>query len=197
MIKIIVLFILIQLISCAKKDVKIPLISLDAKEEISNHSKIWMFYGENGTLDVNEKNRISSTNWLFNIDKKLMIKDVLPEASRLLIKHNEKSPHNHGGVYNYYSFINTKNNKLSFYKFDEIKYQFVSSLNIPDYTTNKDTLFIKVNKSTIQAKFDESKIIQLAFDQNLTFQDYMEKKASYLNLLTKKSISVVEYIYSD
>ena len=39
-------------------------------------------------------------------------------------------------------------------------------------------------------------MIQLAFNENLTFQDYMEMKAAYLNLLTDKRVSLTEYVYS-
>ena len=70
-----------NLISCNKKEIKIP--TLDAKgiQEIHNHSQVWFFFEikNNDTIaKLNKKNTISTTHWIYNIDKKLALKSIIP-----------------------------------------------------------------------------------------------------------------------
>ena len=202
-IKIVIAFLLITLVSRSKKEVKIPIIALDGEEEVTNNSQIWMFSKEkNGKklIKVNEKNRISTTHWLFNIDKGLPIKEVLPEAVRLRIKHNEKSPHNTGGMNNYFSYVNSLNNKWSFYHFDSIQYKFVKEQVLQNHRKESDTILIKISNTDFGlrtiSKTDSLQIIQPAFEDNLSFQNYMQSKAELEKLISLKQISRVEYIFS-
>ncbi len=198
--KSLLLITLVILFSCQKKEVKIPKIALNGLEEVHNHSKIWMFYdAKNSSLSLNEKNRISTTNWLFNIDKQLLIKEVLPQAERLKIKHNEKSPHNDGGVYNYFSYVNTNNDKLSFYKFDSINYKFVAEKELERFYKKTDTILFAILNNVLDLqilKQDSLPIIQMAFLEDLSFQQYMLAKSKIENLIPKDKISKVEYIFS-
>lgn len=185
---ILLLILLVSIISCAKKQVQVPKVALQGEEEVANHSIIWFFYGENGTLDLNEKNRISSTHWFFNIDKKLTLKELLPEVVRLRDKHNTKSPHNTEPMHNYYSYINKGNNHLSFYAFDSIQYEFVGIAEFPKY--GKDTLLLKIKSLPFETPKNEKKTIQVAYSKNLKFQEYMEAKGQLAN----NNISKIELI---
>jgi len=201
--KIIVLIIVFSLVfvSCKKREVKIPFLAINGAEEISNNSQIWMFYNEkDGSIKVNEKNRISTTHWLFNIDKRLKIKDVLSEANRLLIKHREKSPHNEGGMNNYFSYVNTLNKKWSFYQFDSIQYRFSDQKTVRNYAQKSDTALIKISDKNIDFRqFNENKnlIFQAAFIDELTFQEYMSIKEKIAKSLPVAQTSPIEYIISN
>ncbi len=175
------------------------MISLEGPTEIKNNSQIWMFYTKNMPIKINEKNRISTTHWLFNIDKRLILKDVLPEANRLLIKHREKSPHNHGGMNNYYSYLNTDTNQWTFYPFDSIKYKFKALKSFREY--GKDTLLLKFDDLRESMKtlhtIDNLYVIQSAFSSQLSFQNYMEIKAALKKVVNKDKLSSIELIYSN
>ncbi len=41
-------------------------------------------------VEVNKKNSISSTNWVFNIDKRLPLKLVIPEVMKLQEKKSQQ-----------------------------------------------------------------------------------------------------------
>lgn len=192
-----VLLLVVLSISCNKKTVMLPKVALDGEEQIANHSQIWMFYNDkNGSFSLNEKNRISSTHWFFNIDKRLVLNDVLPEAVRLLDKHNNKSPHNTKPMSNYYSYANALNDKLSFYQFDSIKYQFISKSKLPNYS--KDTVLVRINSSSVKfPELNNNTIVQTAFNANLSFQDYLSAKAAMANVVDLKQISLIEYIVTE
>jgi len=186
---IIVLF--IGLISCAKKELKVPKVAMQGKEEVLNNSAIWMFYTKDGDLDLNEHNRISSTNWFFNIDKQHKLKNVMPEVIRLKIKHNEKSPHNTKPMSNYFTYINSLNDHLSFYQFDSIQFKMITK----KPHSSKDTLIIEIHDKNITLPNQvDYKIIQPVFDGEMSFQEYFEAIVSLNKLVLSEAISSKEYI---
>ena len=193
------LILLLLLTSCAKKQVKIPKIALHGAEQVANHSQIWLFYNEQGKLTLNEKNRISSTNWFFNIDKRLILREVMPEVKRLFIKHNTKSPHNTAPMSNYYSYANSLNDKLSFYQFDSIQYQFIKVTELPNYTKISDTILFKiisqdVDFTNLPLKTDTVSVVQMAFYNDISFQQYLSAKAKIEKRIAKKQLSTVELL---
>ena len=183
---------LFVLLSCSKKEIQIPKIPLNGKEKIQNHSSIWMFNNE-GKLKLNEKNRISSTHWFFNIDKNLPLLEFLPEVIRLRIKHNEKSPHNTKKMDNYYSYANSLNDKLSFYQFDDIDYQFIKKSKLPTFKSTSDTILIINIKKEDLVKIKDKKVVKLAYSRDLIFQKYLMSKAIIVNDSLK--IENKEYIF--
>lgn len=190
---IIVLVILIGVFSCSKREVKVPKVAMHGEEEVANNSIIWMFYGEKGEIEVNEKNRISSTNWFFNIDKQLTLSQLIPEVKRLVIKHNEKSPHNTKSMSNYFTYVNSINNHLSFYKFDSIQYKLFDKRNI--LTPLRDTVIVNINSSTLRIPNEkEGVVIQPIYDGNMNFQEYLETKALFNKQIKNTKISRIEYI---
>ncbi len=183
-----VLYISILILSCKKKEVKVPLVARQGEEEVANNSAIWFFY-DNGKLDLNEHNRITSTNWFFNIDKKLALKEVIPEVIRLQKKHREKSPHNTKPMKDYFTYVNTLNSHLSFYNFDSITYLIQNKKDIP--TTKKDTALVFINSDVIKVP-NNLTVLQLIFDGNSNFQDYLSAKAKLEK--QHKQIASIEYI---
>ena len=189
----ILLLLLSILISCSKKEVKVPKVAMNGQEEVLNNSAIWMFYNKEGSLDLNENNRISSTNWFFNIDKHLKLKDLMPEVIRLKIKHNKKSPHNTKPMSNYFTYVNSLNNHLSFYPFDSIQYQLIKQDKKPH--SSKDTLIVEIQDRNVhlpnQANY---KIIQPVFDGEMSFQEYFESVVLLKKIVLPATISSKEYI---
>ncbi len=78
------------ILSCAKKEVKIPTLAEKGIQELQNHSQVWLFFEvkNNDTIAVvNRKNTISTTHWIYNIDKRLPLKAIIPAITTLQDKH--------------------------------------------------------------------------------------------------------------
>ena len=102
--------------SCTKQTVKIPTLSVKGLQEIHNHSQVWFFFDikNNDTIaNLNRKNTISTTHWIFNIDNRLPLKAIIPSIIKLQYKH-ANGMHSKKGMHNYFSYADTISDKLSF-----------------------------------------------------------------------------------
>ncbi len=190
----IVILLLTIMVSCNKKNVKLPKVPLSSQEKMENYSSIW-FFNENGKLNLNQNNRISSTHWLFNIDKNLPISEVFPTVTKMIHKHNEKSPHKTEGTNNYFSYANANTNKLNFYQIDSINYKMIKKIDLPKFKAVSDTVLITVENPNFTTKeTSKNKILQIAFKGSLSFQNYMQIKAD----LQKEKLTILktEYIFN-
>lgn len=210
--KLYILLISIALFSCTKKEIKIPTLATNGIQEIYDHSQVWMFFEveNNDTIaKLNRKNTISSTHWIYNIDKRLTLKTFIPSIIKLQDKH-ANGIHSKEGMHNYFSYSDTISKKLSFVEFDAVVYKTDSILskqfikdNSKDYL-NYNNINITINplntwindakmengefESTLLEFIEFSSegkqtMLHLNFNENLTYQDYL----FYFTLL--KSIS--------
>ena len=110
--------------ACQEKAVLLPQIDKTIQADVVDHSPIYLFFKteEKDTLvDVNRKNSISSTNWIFNIDKRLPLRLVVPELQKLQAK-KEGSSHKSAASENYFSYSNRIQKQLAFISFTKIKF---------------------------------------------------------------------------
>jgi sucrose-6-phosphate hydrolase SacC (GH32 family) len=202
--KIIVALFLISLFSCGKKEIQLPQLNETKVVDVKDHSPIYMFFETNGKdtlIDVNRSNSISSTNWLFNIDKRLPLKLVIPEIQKLQVK-KEKSSHKKEGSENYFTYMDSKKKTLAFLSFTNVTYTLKNYNNgISVFFTKRNKIF--VNNILVDKKDLESYLnnlnntyqeIAFGFDKNLSFQDYIIAK-NVANDLEIKFITFKEYIY--
>ena len=113
------------LIGCAKKEVKLPLLGFEGIQEIHNHSQVWFFFdiqNRDTTAVINRNNTISTTHWIYNIDRRLPLKTIIPSIVSLKKKH-ASGVHSKEGMLNYFSYSDTLSNTLSFLDFDAINYK--------------------------------------------------------------------------
>ena len=190
---IIILLVVASLFSCNKKELKVPRVAMQGDEKVADHSIIWMFYDEDKGIDVNEKNRISSTNWFFNVDKKITLDKLFPKVLKLIDKHNKKSPHNTKPMKNYFTYVNSLNDQLSFYQIDSINYKIIKKEALPKF--QGDTILVNVGVSDLQIPTTEKNtIIQAVYDSQINFQKYMETKALFSKEIKIENLSTTEYI---
>jgi hypothetical protein len=202
--KIIVALFLISLFSCGKKEIQLPQLNETIVVDVKDHSPIYMFFETNGKdtlIDVNRSNSISSTNWLFNIDKRLPLKLVIPEIQKLQDK-KAKSSHLINGSKNYFTYMDSKKKTLAFLPFTNVTYTLKNYNNgISVFFTKRNKIF--VNNILVDKKDLESYLnnlnrtyqeIAFGFDKNLSFQDYIIAK-NVANDLEIKFITFKEYIY--
>lgn len=213
------------ILSCTKKDVKLPLLAEKGIHEMHNHSQVWFFLKieNNDTIvAVNRKNTISTTHWIFNIDKRLQLKTIIPSIVTLQDKH-ANSIHSKEGMHNYFSYADTLTDKLSFFEFDKVLYKTDSLLsksyiktlyneyknyNNINLTINPHNVWIndsKIDKSEFKSTllefidfFSEGKqtLLHLNFNQNNSYQDYLYYK-TMLGAISNKSILInpLEFIF--
>lgn len=108
---------------CGKKELLLPLVAVDGISETQNHSSIWMFYSttESDTLAVlNKNNKLLNTNWIYNIDRRLQMKHIIPHLESLQANREKPSVHKKEGMENFFSFANTENERISLVPFSQI-----------------------------------------------------------------------------
>jgi|GEM_PF-1367517 len=205
--------------SCTNKEVQLPKIEIDGIPEIHNHSSIWIFYEKKGNEVsgvLNKNNKILNTHWIFNIDKRLPIKEVVPFLIEMQKNKNKDSMHKKEGMLNYFSYANIKSNQIALLNFtptnyinniDEYKNLFdsLSSTKIIELDIQNEYLLINdksVELNQLQIKIEQLKLIDsvsnyklvLKYDENTPYQNYLETKV----FLSKIEIQIdsTEYIYS-
>jgi len=223
--KYILLMLLILIISCTKKEIKIPTLAEKGIQEIHNHSQVWFFFDikNNDTIaKLNKKNTISSTHWIYNIDKKLPLKTIIPSIIQLQDKH-ANSMHSKEGMHNYFSYSDTISKKLSFLEFDTVIFKtdsFTSKQYIKDFSDNYinfNNINITVNpssfylndasiekvefKSTLLEFIDFSAegkqtMLHINFNQNCSYQHYLFIK-TMMNSIKNEAILIndIEFIF--
>ncbi|SEG43535.1 hypothetical protein [Flavobacterium urumqiense] len=121
---IIVLFILV---SCGNKEnILLPKSNNTIIKNIEDHSPIYIFFRtkyKDTLAEVNRKNEIISTNWIFNVDKRLPLRLVIPEVMKLQNKKREEKAHKNEKAQNYYSYADTIGKNLAFIPFTNVFYK--------------------------------------------------------------------------
>ena len=120
----IVLFILV---SCGNKEnILLPKSNNTIIKNIEDHSPIYIFFRtkyKDTLAEVNRKNEIISTNWIFNVDKRLPLRLVIPEVMKLQNKKREEKAHKNEKAQNYYSYADTIGKNLAFIPFTNVFYK--------------------------------------------------------------------------
>lgn len=206
------IFLPLLIISCSQKEVKLPTLSVSGLSEIQNHSQVWMFFEikNNDTIaNLNKKNTISSTHWIYNIDKRLPLKKIIPSIINLKYKHSN-GMHSKEGMHNYFSYSDTISKKLSFVEFDTTLFETDSTLSKYHIKSNSE-LYKNFNNINItfnpnntwinDAKMENGELkntllefiefsaegrqtmLHLNFNQNLLYQDYLQYRTLIHNLI--------------
>ncbi len=227
--KIVIIVALLSLFSCAEKEVQLPQAEVSVLKDIVDHSPIYMFFeikNEKDTIiNVNRKNSISSTNWIFNIDKRLPLKLVIPEVMKLQEK-KANSAHSKKDAIDVFSYSDSIRKNLAFFPFTEVKFKydkdfskFFIKKNAEQYMPyhNFTVNFNKKNAITIDGievdrnefvafikEFSDFTIdgklimLHLNFDKNLSYGDYLNNKIlAWKATNDKVQIASYEFIYDE
>jgi len=224
--KIIVVLISCLFISCAKKEIKIPIIAASGIQEVLDHSQVWIFLENNEgeiTADVNRKNTISSTNWIYNIDRNLPLHTFVNTLTTLQEKHSG-SMHSKKGTHDYFSYSDSESQKLSFITFNEVTYKTDSLLSKYYIKENRDNylnynninLTFNPNNSWINdGKFEKEDfksllleyidfsaegsqtMLHINYNDRLLYQDYLYYKTMFQNIQTEAIlINPIEFVFN-
>ena len=202
--KIVVALSLISLFSCGEKEIQLPQLNETVVTDVKNHSPVYMFFETNGNdtlIDVNRSNSISSTNWLFNIDKRLPLKLVIPEIQKLQAK-KEKSSHKKEGSGNYFTYMDSKKKTLAFLTFTNLEFV------IEKPVANKVLFFSKNGKIFLNGielnenleeyleniQVEELYDLVIGFDKNASFETFV-KGNSILQKAEVKRTFIKQFVY--
>ncbi|MFK5958641.1 MAG: hypothetical protein QM495_07190 [Lutibacter sp.] len=192
-----------SILSCSKREIKIPMLAEQGIQEIHNHSQVWIFLEikNNDTIaNVNRKNTISTTHWIYNIDKHLPLKVIIPSIIKLQYKH-KKSFHSEDGMHDYFSYSDTNSKKLSFLKFDAVIYKTDSLLSKSYIKINRE---VYKNYNNINLTFNPNNVwLNDAKMENDEFKTTLlefiefssEGKQTMLHLNFNNKLSYQDYLY--
>lgn len=204
--KYIALVIALALFSCeGKKEIELPKADRTIVADVQEHSPIYMFFkveGKDTIIDVNRKNSIVSTNWIFNIDKRLPLRLVIPELIKLQAK-KDKSMHKNEAAENYFSYANDVKKTMAFLPFTKVKYVIgkPKSGAIVYFSKNNKILVdnVAVTKDSLESylnKLPEIKYhnINFCFDKNDSYNNYINN-VILVRSLEIESVKPEEFIY--
>ncbi|MFV8326140.1 hypothetical protein [Flavobacterium sp. ZS1P14] len=189
-----------MLLSCGNKEaVLLPKANVTIVKNVEDHSPIYIFFRTNGkdTLaEVNRKNEIISTNWIFNVDKRLPLRLVIPEVMKLQQKKREEKAHKNEKAQNYYSYADTIGKSLAFIPFTNVFYKlekpksgvvvFFTKNNVvlvDSIVVKKEELLVSLNK----AANDKPYKYVFCFDKDLSFESYIQDEIFIKSLKLSKS----------
>lgn len=188
---------------------ELPQINVSGTSDVYNYSQIWVFYQteqEQINAQVNKNNTINTTHWIINADKKLPMTEMLSVMGMIRDKRAKKSIHSGEGMHNYMSYSNPKDQKIQLYKVDSIRLLSLDSLSVnkvKEAYRHTDHLLqlhhtyfewdnIRYDNQKFQASFFDTivpKNIRLFVKEDLTYQDYLEKRV-LLNTFLKPEIKI-------
>lgn len=116
----------IILTSC-QKEVQLAQGSVTVLDEMTDHTPVYLFFVEqNGDtlVELNRKNTVSTTNWIYHVDKRLPLQLVTPKIINLQQMREDNQMHKNEEAGNFYSYSDSLKQSLAFYPFKEIKYTF-------------------------------------------------------------------------
>ena len=166
-------------------------------------SGLVFFYNDTGkdtTAIINRKYTISTTHWIYNIDKRLPLKTFVADLANLKHKH-ANSMHSKEGMHDYFSYADTLTGKLSFLEFDKVSFKTDSIMSkyyikaYPDAYIQFNNLNITINPNNVW--INDAKFTKTEFeDVLLPFIDFSaEEKITLLHLNFNQRVSYQHYLY--
>ena len=188
--------------SCEKKSVKLPVLKVSGiQDTIYDNTLIWLFFKlqDGDTIaELNRNNTISTTNWIFNIDKRLPLHQVVPHLKKLIEKREKPTLHpKDNDDTNYFSYVDADSKTLSTVQFDVINFiidKKIKKEKLQD-TDNQKHVFIRysnkgflVNDSLMKSHQFSTYLKKQPDSIQVTFHLSFDKYISYSNYLYVKAI---------
>lgn len=198
----------IIIISCQDKEIQLPKTQTSHTLEVLDQTMVYIFFEtkEKDTIAItNRKNTVSTTNWIFNIDKRLKMKHVIPEILKLQKKRESVSFHKNENAKNYLAYSDTLHKNWSFLDFTKTKFFINQSIPKPEngflvkIKSKDEILFEEKTLNLIDFKKQMNLIIDrkmyLIFNQNMTYQDYLWVSSYLKSDLVYPVIANEEYFF--
>jgi len=206
------LIIVLFFLACGnKEDILLPKADTTIVSDVTDHSPIYIFFRteEKDTLaEVNRKNSIITTNWIFNIDKRLPLRIVIPEVMKLQDKKRQEKAHKNEKAENFYSYADSIKENMAFIPFTKVYYS-IGKPKKDDFVIyfKKGSDLVSLNgkyvkKSDLLQEFFSIQFILkprivIQFDKNMSYGEYIENKVLLrkFDLYSVNPISQKEFIF--
>lgn len=194
------------LLSCGKeKSILLPEINQSEITEIHDVSPAYIFYDETkpDSVELNRKNLIGTTNWLFNVDKRLTLEQAIPKIKFLQDKKRNAQMHKNENAKNYYTCNNTSIKNLGFIEFTQVHYQTIAFRDFfkekPRYELMSLALnIISSNQFSLEYSYQNNSNTKIYsdFSEVITEIEHLSKKEknAKLYLMLHSSLSFQDYI---
>lgn len=194
--KIASLIVVFILISCNNnEEMLLPKADKTIVKDVYDHSPIYLFFrvkGKDTLAELNRKNAIGTSNWIFNIDKRLPLKTVIPHLQFMKEK-RKKGMHTNDKAEDYFSYADSIGKNLAFLPFTKVKYK----LEKPDHGVQ--IFFSKNNTILVLNSFEKAKevtksellkyLLELPSDKPNTFFFCHDQNCSYEQFLQNSIFS--------
>ncbi len=190
--RIVSVVVVILLISCNnQEEMLLPKADKTMVKEVMDHSPIYLFFrvkDKDTVAELNRKNAIGTSNWIFNIDKRLPLKVVIPHLQFMQEK-RKKGMHTNDKAENYFSYADSIGKNLAFLPFTKVNYK----LKRPDHGVlicfSKNGTITVVRNSTDKGKevvkqellkyllgleSDEPNLFYFGHDQNCSYEQFLQ-----------------------
>ncbi len=209
--RLITFLLFLTIFSCGnEKILQLPEISHSDITEILDVSPAYLFYDETkpDSIELNRKNLIGTTNWLFNVDKRLTLEQAIPSIILLQNKKRDAHIHKNEAARNYFTCHYKNINNLGFIDFTDVYYHHEelekyllaqNIMNLKVLKLNSDGITFKKRAISFKelTELDSIKTkVFLSFDKNISIQKYISYKEQLVKLdSTQLNIDNNEFIY--
>ncbi|MCB0383212.1 MAG: hypothetical protein KDD05_07920 [Psychroserpens sp.] len=192
--------------SCGhEKSVLLPEIDNAKITEVLDVSPAYIFYNESqpDSVELNRKNLIGTTNWLFNVDKRLTLEQVIPKIKFLQDKKRNAQMHKNENARNYYTCNDVSIQNLGFIEFTDVYYQNTSLRDYFKYKARSEKMSVALNiismhNYSLELSYNElttTEIYSNIEDVVLKIKDYYNTEQDFnLYVLFYSKLSFQEYI---
>lgn len=185
------LLVVFLLISCNnQEELLLPKSDKTIVKEVLDHSPIYLFFrvkGKDTVAELNRKNAIGTSNWIFNIDKRLPLKAVIPHLQFMKEK-RKKGMHTNDKAEDYFSYADSIRKNLAFLPFTKVKYNFEK----PEYGIliffSKDNTILVLNSSEKEKEVTKPELLKyllglpsdkpnkffFCHDQNCSYEQFLQ-----------------------
>ena len=205
------LVIFFLMLSCGnKEDILLPKSNTTVVSDVMDHSPIYIFFRtkDKDTLaEVNRKNSIITTNWIFNIDKRLPLRIVIPEVIKLQEKKRKEKAHKNEKAENYYSYADSIGKNMAFIPFTNVFYNFGKPKSgiIVFFTKRHEILVnnVAVERNVLKEYLnkesgDKTNVYSFCFAKDLDFGSYIADEIFIKKLklqLPSARVNPQEFVY--
>ncbi|NNK40600.1 MAG: hypothetical protein HKP45_08120 [Winogradskyella sp.] len=205
--KLLILFLLVYMSCDNERIVQLPEIENATITQVNDVSAAYIFYDETQADSslLNRKNLISTTNWLVNVDKRLLLYQVVDDITFLQNKKRNATVHKNEKARNYFTCNDISIKNLGFLDFTDVYYKQTDAahnlrenenynnhwiltcytnkafaLHYPnedfELTIDPNELTTSLNVVTDVIDLQKSKQILLQFEDAIAFQNYITIK---------------------
>lgn len=214
--KIASLVLVLVLISCnSNEEMLLPKADKTIVKEVYDHSPIYLFFrvkGKDTVAELNRKNAIGTSNWIFNIDKRLPLKVVIPHLQFMKEK-RKKGMHTNDKAEDYFSYADSIGKNLAFLPFTKVKYKLEKPKDGVQIFFSKDNKIVvfsnlsetgkevtkhELLKYLLELKSDKSMQFFFCHDQNCSYEQFLRNSifiSEFKLQIPVYSITTEEFIF--